>query len=117
VAVGRSGDRFDADDELLGFDDRPPGEDRDHHARHAPPEQDLRVAIVKVTDFRDVRTVGEHYRQKMPVIVNLEALDVAEAKRVVDFVAGLVFGSRGDVERLSGRIFLMLPPSTTVLRI
>ena len=114
MAVRGPGDRFDPDDALLGFDDRPADEDRDGRA---PPEQDLQIAIVKVRDFRDVRMIGEHYLQKMPVVVDLDDLDVAEAKRVVDFVAGAVFGSRGDVERLSARIFLMLPPRATVFRI
>ena len=44
-----------------------------------------------------------------PVIINLTTMESADAKRVVDFAAGLTFGLRGSIERVATRVFLLTP--------
>src|SRR4051795_10089459 len=50
-------------------------------------EQGRRIATITPQGFRDARGIGEHFRDGVPVIMNLTALDPADAKRVVDFAA------------------------------
>ena len=38
----------------------------------------------------------------------------ADAKRIVDFSAGLVFGLRGVIERLTAKVFLLSPEGVDV---
>ncbi|MFI9629797.1 cell division protein SepF [Streptomyces sp. NPDC052042] len=76
---------------------------------------DRRIATVTPDSFRDARAVGELFRDGVPVIVNLTAMDPADAKRVVDFAAGLTFGLRGSIERVATRVFLLTPADTRVL--
>jgi cell division inhibitor SepF len=71
---------------------------------------------VRPQTFRDAHTIGKYFRKDIPVIINLVDLDAADAKRFVDFASGLVFGRRGDMERLSSRIFLVLPYHTRILK-
>lgn len=66
-------------------------------------------------NFRDAVTIGEYYRQDIPVIINLELMENAEAWRIIDFASGLILGLRGDIERLSRRTFLIMPPGATIL--
>lgn len=68
-----------------------------------------RIATVTPESFRDARGIGEHFRDGIPVIMNLTAMDPADAKRVVDFAAGLIFGLRGSIDRVASRVFLLTP--------
>ena len=40
----------------------------------------------------------------------------ADAKRIVDFASGLIFGREGDIERVSSRVFLILPKHFRILK-
>ena len=40
--------------------------------------------------------------------------DPADAKRLVDFAAGLVFATRGTIERITSKVFLLSPPNVSV---
>jgi cell division inhibitor SepF len=75
----------------------------------------IQIAIVRPRNFRDAATVGEYFRQEIPVIINLEDMDNADATRIIDFVSGLILGLCGDIERLSRRAFLIVPPGATIL--
>ncbi|TDD86385.1 cell division protein SepF [Actinomadura rubrisoli] len=75
----------------------------------------FQIAMVRPRNFRDAATIGEYYRQNIPVIFNLDGMDEAAARRIVDFASGLILGRRGDIERLSRRVFLILPDNTTIL--
>jgi cell division inhibitor SepF len=75
----------------------------------------VQIAVVRARNFRDAATVGEYYRQNVPVIVNLEDMDNAEARRIVDFISGLVLGLCGDIERLSRRGYLIVPADATIV--
>jgi cell division inhibitor SepF len=78
------------------------------------------IVIVRPRDHEDVYAIGyeigTHFRRDVPVIINLEDLTAENATRVVDFVSGTIFGRRGDIERLSNRVFLIVPPGSTVLK-
>jgi cell division inhibitor SepF len=78
-------------------------------------EQGRRIATVTPDGFRDARGIGELFRDGVPVIVNLTAMESADAKRVVDFAAGLTFGLRGSIERVANRVFLLTPADYSVM--
>jgi cell division inhibitor SepF len=64
--------------------------------------------------YNEARTIGENFREGIPVIMNLSEMDDADAKRLVDFAAGLVFATRGTIERVTAKVFLLSPPNVTV---
>jgi cell division inhibitor SepF len=70
-----------------------------------------RIVTVHPTGFADARTIGEHYRDGTPVIINLTELDDADARRLVDFAAGLVFAMRGSMDKVTNKVFLISPPN------
>lgn len=78
-------------------------------------EHGRRIVTVTPDGFRDARGIGEHFRDGIPVIMNLTAMDPADAKRVVDFAAGLTFGLRGSIERVASRVFLLTPAAYQVM--
>ena len=88
--------------------------------RERPPvpveEDDRRYQITTLhpTTYNEARTIGEHFRDSVPVIMNLTEMDEADAKRLVDFAAGLAFGLRGTIERVTNRVFLLSPANVQV---
>ena len=78
-------------------------------------EKGRRIGTVTPDSFRDARAIGELFRDGVPVIMNLTAMEPADAKRVVDFAAGLTFGLRGTIERVATRVFLLTPAHTQIV--
>jgi cell division inhibitor SepF len=73
-----------------------------------------RIITLHPRTYNEARTVGENYRDGVPVIMNLTEMDDSDAKRLVDFAAGLIFATRGTIERITNKVFLLSPPNVTV---
>ncbi|HQZ84401.1 MAG TPA: cell division protein SepF [Actinomycetota bacterium] len=73
-----------------------------------------RVPMILPTTYNDARRIGEEFRSGSPVIMDLTSMSDADAKRIVDFSAGLVFGLRGVIERLTAKVFLLSPEGVDV---
>ncbi|WP_351232996.1 cell division protein SepF [Streptomyces sp. NPDC002133] len=84
-------------------------------ASESAQDQGRRIATVTPDGFRDARPIGELFRDGVPVIVNLTSMEPTDAKRVVDFAAGLTFGLRGSIERVATRVFLLTPADTEIV--
>jgi len=73
-----------------------------------------RITTVHPRSYNEARVIGEHFRDGTPVIMNLTEMDHADAKRLVDFAAGLIFCCRGSIERITTKVFLVCPPNVSV---
>jgi cell division inhibitor SepF len=73
-----------------------------------------RITTLHPRTYNEARTIGENFREGVPVIMNLSDMDDADAKRLVDFAAGLVFAVRGTIERVTNKVFLLSPPNVSV---
>jgi len=73
-----------------------------------------RITTLHPRTYNEARTIGEHFREGIPVIMNLSEMDDNDAKRLVDFAAGLVFAVHGTIERVTSKVFLLSPPNVTV---
>jgi cell division inhibitor SepF len=73
------------------------------------------IAALRPTSFGDARVIGEYFRDGVPVIMNLSGLDGPDAKRLVDFASGLIFGLRGNIDRIANRVFILVPPDVSVV--
>jgi cell division inhibitor SepF len=78
------------------------------------PAQPYRITTLHPRTYNEARTIGERFRDGMPVIMNLTEMDDADAKRLVDFAAGLSFGLRGSIERVTAKVFLLSPQNVDV---
>jgi cell division inhibitor SepF len=74
----------------------------------------IRVTTLHPRTYNEARAIGEHFREGTPVIMNLTEMDDADAKRLVDFAAGLIFGLRGSIERVTAKVFLLSPQNVEV---
>lgn len=73
-----------------------------------------RITTLQPRSYNEARTIGERYRDGVPVIMNLTELDDAAAKRLVDFAAGLAFALRGSIDKVTSRVFLLTPADVEV---
>ena len=73
-----------------------------------------RITTLHPRTYNEARTIGENFRDGTPVIMNLSEMDDNDAKRLVDFAAGLVFATRGSIERITSKVFLLSPPNVSV---
>jgi len=80
----------------------------------APAPQPYRITTLHPRTYNEARTIGERFRDGMPVIMNLGEMDDSDAKRLVDFAAGLSFGLRGSIERVTAKVFLLSPQNVDV---
>jgi len=73
-----------------------------------------RITTLHPRTYNEARTIGEHFREGTPVIMNLTEMVDSDAKRLVDFAAGLIFGLRGSIERVTNKVFLPSPANIEV---
>ncbi|WP_136192229.1 MULTISPECIES: cell division protein SepF [Actinomyces] len=73
-----------------------------------------RIVTVHPSTYNEARVIGESFRDGVPVIVNLTNMSESDARRMVDFAAGLVFGLHGAIERVTPRVFLLTPTSVAI---
>ncbi|MCC2310220.1 cell division protein SepF [Cellulomonas chengniuliangii] len=84
-------------------------------AQPAPSTGELRrITTIHPRAYNDARKIGEAFREGTPVIMNLSDMDDADAKRLVDFSAGLIFGLHGAIERVTNKVFLLSPAHVEV---
>jgi cell division inhibitor SepF len=73
-----------------------------------------RITTLHPTSYVEARAIGEAYRDGIPVIINLTQMENADAKRLVDFAAGLAFALRGSMDKVTNKVFLLSPPDVDV---
>lgn len=67
------------------------------------------IVVLKPKCFNNTTEVADQIKQRRPVILDVGNLDPEEARRVVDFIAGTVYGLNGDIQKVSGGIFVATP--------
>ena len=72
------------------------------------------IHTIHPRSYNDARRIGEEYRAGSPVIMNLSEMTDSDAKRIVDFAAGLVFAMHGSIERVTQKVFLLSPANVDV---
>src|SRR5690348_10336158 len=98
-----------------GHDDYAGYQAADWRAEHVSQTTDLaRITTLHPRTYNEARTIGEHFREGTPVIMNLTEMVDSDAKRLVDFAAGLIFGLRGSIERVTNKVFLLSPANVEV---
>jgi len=73
-----------------------------------------KVHIIEPTGFNDAEEIGDKFKADIPVIVNLQAMEVDTARRLIDFAAGLTFGLDGRIQPVADKVFLLTPANVEV---
>ncbi|MGQ4600472.1 cell division protein SepF [Nocardia sp. R6R-6] len=73
-----------------------------------------KITTLRPRDYSEARIIGERFREGNPVIMDLVDLSNADAKRLVDFAAGLAFALRGSFDKVATKVFLLSPADVDV---
>lgn len=73
-----------------------------------------KITTLRPRDYSEARTIGERFRDGTPVIMDLVEMSNADAKRLVDFAAGLAFALRGSFDKVATKVFLLSPADIDV---
>jgi len=86
----------------------------EYEAAFEPAPSPRTITTLHPRTYNEAKTIGLQFRSGTPVIMNLTEMDDADAKRLVDFAAGLTFGLHGTIERVTPKVFLLSPNNVSV---
>ncbi len=69
----------------------------------------MEVCVIKPQTFEDARDIAETLLANRTVILNMEGIDYALAQRLIDFISGACYAINGNLQRVSGYIFVVTP--------
>lgn len=74
-----------------------------------------KITTIRPKSFADdAQTIANALREKVPVIINFENTDTADAQRIVDFISGTVYALNGTLRQVSQKVFISAPNNVTV---
>jgi cell division inhibitor SepF len=81
------------------------------------PEVGIKHTMITIhpQSFNDAVTIGESFRNGMTTVVNVTSLTETDARRIIDFMSGLVFSLNGEIERVDMKVFILTPPEIAVV--
>ncbi|MGC9318186.1 MAG: cell division protein SepF [Armatimonadota bacterium] len=106
---GLNGDGFGLDDEM---DVMEPAEDPTGvYPLRTERTEYSGMAIIRARPetMDEAPQVAEQVKDHLPVIVNLEDVPEAEARRIVDFLGGVVYGLNGSMKKVARSVFICSP--------
>ena len=80
---------------------------------NAGPKQE--VVLFRPASFNDTSKAADHLRNRKAVVLNLENVDKAMSRRVVDFLSGCVYAVDGSVKKIAQSAYLFCPANMDVV--
>ena len=88
----------------------------DYQPEYQAPPRVYEAAVVRVSlrSYTEASRIGEPFRDGDVVVFDITEVQSADAKRIVDFAAGVCFGLRGKMEKVAPRVFAFIPENAHV---
>ena len=88
----------------------------DYQPEYQAPPRVYEAAVVRVSlrSYTEASRIGEPFRDGDVVVFDITEVQSADAKRIVDFAAGVCFGLRGKMEKVAPRVFAVIPENAHV---
>lgn len=82
---------------------------------NSAPSNKQEVVLFRPGSFNDTSKAADDLRNHKAVIVNMENVDKAMARRVVDFLSGCVYALDGDVKKIAQSAYLFCPHNMDIV--
>lgn len=69
----------------------------------------LKLLIHQPESYNEVQTIVDDLKSRKPVILNLERIEHDQARRLIDFIGGAVYGIDGSIYKVSKGVFIFTP--------
>lgn len=73
-----------------------------------------KINIVEPRVYSEVEAIAALLIEKQAVLLNLKRVDEMQARRIIDYMAGIAYATNGDVQKLSADIFLCVPANIEI---
>lgn len=74
-----------------------------------------KMVIYRPVSYEDTQNIIDNLKNRKPVIVNMENIEVEVAQRILDFISGACYAVDGRVHKVSSRIFVVAPATYDVI--
>lgn len=74
----------------------------------------MEVCVIKPHTMEDAREITETLLANCTVVLNMEGLEVEAAQRIIDFASGSCYAVNGNLQKISGYIFIITPSSVDI---
>ena len=75
----------------------------------------LQVVLVKPEQFEDALSIADHLNAKRTVVLNLESTSKDISRRLIDFLSGVAYANRGQVQRVANSTFIITPYNVDIM--
>ena len=75
----------------------------------------MKMIVYHPVSYEDTQIIIDNLKNRKPVIVNMEELDVECAQRILDFLSGAVYALSGTMCKISRGIFVVAPNNYDVV--
>ncbi len=81
----------------------------------APVKPAIQVVLVKPERFEDVPAIADHLNEGKTVVLNLEAADRENSRRIVDFISGVAYANHGNIRKVANSTFIVVPTEVDIM--
>jgi cell division inhibitor SepF len=67
------------------------------------------TVTVRPRNFNQAQEIADHFKEGVPVIVNLEGADREMSRRIIDFASGMCYALSGTMEKVGSGVYLLKP--------
>ena len=75
----------------------------------------VKVVVYQALTYDDTQNIVDNLKNRKPIIVNLDSLEQELAQRVLDFMSGAVYALDGTIQKVSKRIFVLVPSNIDIV--
>lgn len=79
------------------------------------PSSAVQVVLVKPTRFEDAPSIADHLNARKTVVLNLEASNRETSRRLIDFLSGTAYATRGSIKKVANSTYIITPANVDVL--
>lgn len=77
-------------------------------------QKNTKLIISEPRNYDDAMEIGNHLKARRAVVINLQRLENESARRIMDFLSGVIYALGGDMQKVGVDIFLCTPDNYEV---
>lgn len=81
----------------------------------APEKARTRLMLMTPSDFGEAAEIADNLKDRRAVLMNVEKADGETARRLVDFLSGVVYALGGKIMRISAQAYVLTPTNVDLV--
>lgn len=74
----------------------------------------LELKVIRPERYDSVRQIVDHLLNRRTVVLNLEATTKEDARRMIEFLTGVIYSINGDLRRVANNTFVLTPNNVDI---